>query len=536
MFSIKLGYILVYEFEFVKRWRIKKMKFQRRLDLSGEDRLRIALEVLLEGPYNWGCISGLAAKYKISRQFIYNLRNRLLSPFAVEQQGKPDLDHDGKFVQKLLLCSLLYGHSSIEGSSRTLDALGLGPSSIGSISGCLAATAAAVAESCCIPARPLTVMADEIFVNGKPVLVVAEAVSHFVIAAQLSGGRDGDEWKELFKELKRCGYNITLVAKDQGTGLQAGCASFGVEGQADLFHLLKPFDVFLPRLERQAYAALERMYHGQEARYRKNSSRTRQAFKLHNTKAVKVAASAIRFYDNFHYLHDCMHEIFDSFTQAGELRTKATARIELEACLALMEEEFAKHQSILDAVKFIRRNVEDFWGYFERLEVILAHFGKTIPKQLLQSLCLAWQLGRKAMAVKDYRLSKQLAKRAAEQKLLSLNALPEKLRSEAEKLFAELEANIRSSSPLEAINSQLRDFFDGCRGQFSQDTLKLLVFFLNHKKARRGKYAGSSPYERFSGKMEAADPIDLILDMKAEYENMQESQHIFDEELWRRVS
>jgi hypothetical protein len=36
--------------------------------------------------------------------------------------------------------------------------------------------------------------------------------------------------------------------------------------------------------------------------------------------------------------------------------------------------------------------------------------------------------------------------------------------------------------------------------------------------------------------MEAADPIDLILDMKAEAETLQESQHIFDEELWRRVS
>ena len=142
--------------------------------------MRIALEVLLEGPHSWGCISVLAAKYKISRQFIYNLRNRLFSPFTVEQQENPGLDTDRKFIQKRLLC---YGHSSLEGSSRTLNALGLGPSSIGSISGCLAATAAAVADSCCIPARPLTVMADEIFMNGKPVLVVAEAVSHFVIAA-----------------------------------------------------------------------------------------------------------------------------------------------------------------------------------------------------------------------------------------------------------------------------------------------------------------------------------------------------------------
>jgi hypothetical protein len=36
--------------------------------------------------------------------------------------------------------------------------------------------------------------------------------------------------------------------------------------------------------------------------------------------------------------------------------------------------------------------------------------------------------------------------------------------------------------------------------------------------------------------MEAADPIELILDMKAEAGNLQARQHIFDEELRRRVS
>jgi hypothetical protein len=255
-------------------------------------------------------------------------------------------------------------------------------------------------------------MADEIFVNGKPVLVVAEAVSHFVIAAQLSGGRDGDEWKEPFQGTQKIRLQHRAGRKGSGRRASSGLASFGVEGQADL----KPFDVFQPRLERQAYAALERMYHGQEARSAKtppgharhSNCITQRPSNLRHPPSGSTTTSII-------FTTACMRFLTVSPRQ-GNCWTKATARIELEVCLALMGEEFVKHQSILDAVKFIRRNVEDFWEYFERLEEILAHFGKTLPKQLLQSL--VWQMGRKAMAVKDYRLS-QLAKRAAEQKTVS---------------------------------------------------------------------------------------------------------------------
>lgn len=37
-------------------------------------------------------------------------------------------------------------------------------------------------------------------------------------------------------------------------------------------------------------------------------------------------------------------------------------------------------------------------------------------------------------------------------------------------------------------------------------------------------------------KKETADPIDLIMETKADADNLQESQYIFEEEFWRRVA
>jgi len=86
-----------------------------------------------------------------------------------------------------------------------------------------------------------------------------------------------------------------------------------------------------------------------------------------------------------------------------------------------------------------------------------------------------------------------------------------KLRAAVEALHSELDANVRSSSPLEAINSVIREHLNACRGQTPQEALSMLAFFLNHRKATRGKHAGSSPHERLTGMPEKGSPIAQLL-------------------------
>ena len=67
------------------------------------------------------------------------------------------------------------------------------------------------------------------------------------------------------------------------------------------------------------------------------------------------------------------------------------------------------------------------------------------------------------------------------------------LKTNVQALLDSLEANIRSSSPLEAVNSVIRSSLNSCRGQVTQEALKMLAFHITHKRATRGKYKGTSP-------------------------------------------
>ena len=227
--------------------------------------------------------------------------------------------------------------------------------------------------------------------------------------------------------------------------------------------------------------------------------------------ARQIAAKAIDDFDAYDYLHRCLHEAFDSFTTNGRLRTRNEASGDVEAVLELISEQFGSTVKIRQALKFIRGNLCDYWGYFEQLESIISEYSQVIPEYTLRTACLAWQLGKKAIALKKHAAATRLQSLSREYLQLSLNGIPELMSNDIKKLLKALDSNIRSSSPLEAINSIIRQSLNSCRGQISQETLNLLAFHINHKRATRGKYAGTSAYERLTGQQCDASDIDLLL-------------------------
>jgi hypothetical protein len=281
--------------------------------------------------------------------------------------------------------------------------------------------------------------------------------------------------------------------------------------RADLFHLLKPFDPYLPSLERHAYGAMEEEFErGRVFENRKCEGSLEKGLAQYEAACVETLM-AMRASDNYDELHKCLHDAFNSFTAEGRLRTRRMAEGDIEAALSLMESEFPFHNGILAAVKFLRKNLPDYWSYFEQLERLVRHQAKTITEHTLRAGCLAWQLERKAMAVKSSHWKKELARQSMAQLKFALTGAGEGLKTAVQALFAALDSNVRSSSPLEAINSIIRNHLNACRSQTTQESLTLLAFFLNHRTATRGKHAGSSPYERLTGMPEQDSPIEQLL-------------------------
>lgn len=485
------------------------MKFIRRTDLDTQTRLWMALAMRGRGFRDWGLVSGVARNYGVSRQFLYDNEALLLRPFAVERS--PQASPSDELRHKLILCLRLHCNGSIEGISRTLEAMGWGPNSTGHVSEFLRATANACSLEIPCKGSPVVLLLDEIFANGSPILVILEASSHYIMDIALMLDRKADTWERVLRDLQLEGVDIELLVKDQGGTLKAAALAIGLLERADLFHLLKPFDPFLPSLERHAYGSMEEEFERLRVFDNRKCLESLEKSLAKYEAASMETLKAMRASDNYDYLHKCLHESFDSFTADGRLRTRAMAEEDLEAAMGLLEEEFPFHKGILAAVKFLRKNLPDYWSYFEQLERIVLHQGKTLTEYTLRAGCLAWQLERKAMAVKSPHWKKELARQAKAQLDLALTGAGEGLRTAIKALFSELDSNVRSSSPLEAINSIIREYLNSCRGQTTQESLIMLASFLNHRKATRGKYAGTSPYERLTGIQENVSPIERLL-------------------------
>jgi hypothetical protein len=487
------------------------MKFVRRADLDSRTRLRIALEMGLRDSRDWGRVSAVAREYGVSRQFLYDNEALLLRPFAPE--GAPHAALSDEDVHRLILCLRLHCNGSAEGISRTLAELGWGPSSAGHVSEFLRAAAKSCSLDIPRKGTAVVLMLDEIFANGDPVFVVLEASSHCILDIVLMPDRKADTWEGVLRRLQDNGVDIGLLVKDQGASLKAAAQALGLPERADLFHLLKPFDPYLPSLERHAYGAMEQEFERARVFGNRKCEGCLEKCLAKYEAACSDTLKAMRASDNYDELHTCLHEAFNSFTPEGRLRTRKMAEEDIEAALSLMESEFPSHSGILSAVKFLRKNVPDYWSYFDELERIVRRQAGAIPEHTLRAGCLAWQLERKATAVKSPHWKKELARQSKAQLDLALTGAGEGLETALKALSDELDSNVRSSSPLEAINSVIRNYLNACRGQTTQESLTMLAFFLNHRTATRGKYAGSSPYERLTGIPEKASPIGQLLKM-----------------------
>jgi len=485
------------------------MKFIRRTDLDWQTRLWMALAMRCRGFRDWGLVSEVARGYGVSRQFLYENEAFLLRSFA--RQSAPPAGLSDELRHKLILCLRLHCNGSIEGISRTLDALGWGPDSTGYISEFLHATAKACSLEIPCKGSPVVLLLDEIFTNGNPVFVVLEASSHYILDIVLMPDRTADTWERVLRRLQGAGVDIELLVKDQGSSLKAAALALGLAERADLFHLLKPFDPYLPSLERHAYGAMEEEFERLRVFENRKCGESLEKCLVKYEVACVETVKAMRASDNYDYLHKCLHESFDSFTAEGRLRTRAMAEGDLEAAMKLLEADFPFHKGIVAAVKFLRKNLPDYWSYFEQLERVVLHQAKTITEHTLRAGCLAWQLERKAMAVKNSHWKNELARQSMAQLDLALTGADEGLKAAIKSLFVQLDSNVRSSSPLEAINSIIRNHLNSCRGQITQESLTMLAFFLNRRRATRGKYAGSSPSERLTGIPEKDSPIEQLL-------------------------
>jgi hypothetical protein len=485
------------------------MKFMRRPDIDTVARVHIATQAFL-GLGVYGAITRIAQSYCVSRLFVYKLLWQLMLLYELEV-GAPDAPEAIRAeVDRHILLLRFEGHCALERISHILKQLGLPFSSVGYISQRLAVYAQALPKEELTGAPILFLLCDEIFTLGQPILLTVEPRSLAILKIELVANREAETWKQHWDALAEAGLIAQqTVVSDQGPGLVKGCTLMGLTHHPDLFHLLRPLALWGERFYRQALAAIAREYE------RGGVGSGRSEAVINKRQAAYEAAKAeaeeqIRRYDDFCYLWTALRQALELFDEQGMIPELTWRKAEIEAIVTLMD-ELDGAQLHQDLASFTS-GLAGYWGYYQRAEQVLQAFLRRYPRAVVQALACGWQLERQATNSKAYGIRKRLAQDAEFYFAYAATLLPEVSEALRKEMRAALDAEVRSSSLVENVNSTLRPLLETCRGQVAQPMLDLFAYVHNHRRFVRGKRAGKAPIEILTGKEMAKTWLTSLLE------------------------
>jgi hypothetical protein len=473
------------------------MKFMRRPDIDTVARVHIAAQAFL-GLGVYGAITQIAQSYRVSRLFVYKLLWQLMLLYELEVCAPSSPEAVRKEVDRHILLLRFEGHCALERIAQILKQLGLPFSSVGYISQRLAAYAQALPKEEWTDAPILFLLCDEIFTLGQPILLTVEPRSLAILKIELVENREAETWKQHWEALAEAGLlEQQTVVSDQGPGLVKGCALMGLTHHPDLFHLLRPLAMCGERFYRKALAAIAREYErGGVGIGRSEEVINKRSAAYEAAKAE--AAEQIRRYDNFCYLWTALRQALELFDEQGAITALAFRKAEIDAIVTLMG-ELDGAQLHQDLASFAS-GLEGYWGYYQRAEQVFQERITRYPREVVQALACGWQLARQATNSKVYGMRKRLAQDAEFYFAYAATLLPEASEALRKEMVEALDAEVRSSSLIENVNSTLRPLLETCRGQIEQQMLDLFAYVHNHRRFVRGKRAGKAPIEILTGK------------------------------------
>ena len=480
-----------------KEEELTVMKFMRRPDIDNVARVKIAAQAFL-GLGVYGEITRIAKSYQVSRLFVYKLLWQLMLLYELEVCEFSSSEAIRKEVDRHILLLRFEGHCALERISQIVKQLGLPFASVGYLSQRLTAYARALPKESLTGAQIVFLLCDEIFTLGQPILVTVEPRSLAILNIELVENRAAETWQQHGEELAEAGLiEHQRVVSDQGPGLVKGCALMGLMHHPDLFHLLRPLAMFGERFYRKALQAIAWEYErGSLEVGRSEPVRTKRR---ESYEAAQVEAEEkIRRYDNFSYLWAELRQALELFDSGGRIPDLASRQAEMEAMLGLMRELGC--EQLNQELSSFAAGLESYWGYYQRAEEVYQGLLKRYPQAVVEALACGWQLHRQATNSKDYGVRKRLMQEAGFYYDYAASLLPAASEAIKQEVVEALDAEVRSSSLVENVNSALRPLLETCRGQVAQEMLELFAYVHNHRRFVRGKRAGKAPIEILTGK------------------------------------
>ena len=494
------------------------MKFTRRPDLDPQTRIHIVMLAWLhQGVY--GKMTEIARYYQISRTFLYQLlfmANLQLETLFSDEKCRAQAD--SRPLESLLLLLRLEGKCSLGSIASILQALAYSPHSVGYLSEFFQQYGQAL-PSTLSTGSPKVVfyLSDEIFALQAPILITIDAHSTAILRIELASDRLAETWRAHFAEVEDHDFSPLGMASDRGQGLVAGYqAAFETGGWvSDHFHEFRALYQLLHQWERKAYAAMGKEYEAAQ-KFDQARSESQLEKRLHQyEEAHQTCQRAIACYDQLTLLLALLRETLYLCSPEGKLRTADGVRAELTVLFTWMEA--MNDPTLIRMLKPLRQHLDDLVVPFEQLEAIQEELRAVVPAPALDFLVLAWHHDHLVYQTRSRQ--KRYHQHESEERLAVAEGL---LGDEFELLkalvFDRLDSVIRASSLVEMVNSLVRPYLHSCKGQITQETLNLIMFYHNHHRYQSGKRKGKAPLELLTGQPLPAEWWDLLIQQVQEAE------------------
>jgi hypothetical protein len=462
--------------------------------LSPEQRQQLAVEALARTVP----ITELADQNHVSRKFVYRqqdiARDALSNAFDPPPADDAVLFHlpvTKHWIQQLTLGLVLIGHCPLRGVVELFHDFFDHEISLGTVHNIVHSAVESARDhnnrhdlsSVRIGAH------DEIFQNGKPVLVGVDVGSTFCYLLRLEEHRDAVTWGIRLLELQEHGLRPDATIGDAGSGLRAGQALAWPDTpcRGDVFHALRDLGQLVRFLDNRAYRVVEACDQQQQRmtrakRHRRGNTQSRRLAVVR-----KEQDRAIALADDVSILFGWLRD--DIFAVAGPDHPTRCQLFDFVVAELEKRETGSPHR-IGPVVRALRNQRDDLLAFAAALDQQLGAVAQeyevspALVRELLEVSALdercpvTWQ--------RDAELRRRLGSR-----YWGLQ----------EAVTHVVSQTVRASSVIENLNSRLRGSFF-LRRHLGGAYLDLLRFFLNHRRFARSEHperVGKSPAQLLTG-------------------------------------
>lgn len=340
---------------------------------------------------------------------------------------------------------------------------------------------------------------DEIFQKGRPVLVGADADSTYCFLLSAEDHRDADTWGVRLLELHERGFAPDATIADFAGGIRAGQEQALVDTpcRGDVFHVLHDVAPLVTFLENRAYDAIAthaQLLHKKtklQRQARRDQRGQLQSLSHQVAGAAQEEAQAVVLADAVALLarwlrHDLLAVSGLAYADRVALYDFVVAELQARAPLC-------PHR-IGPVCTLLKNQRDNLLAFAKQLEVDLTALAEQFQVPVAT-----------VRAMLDLRTLDPRRARRWQQEAALRRQLGERFWALSQAVQDMADAVVRASSVIENINSRLRCYFF-LRRHLGQGYLKLLQFFLNHRRFLRSEHPerkDRSPAELLTGQPHA---------------------------------